>query len=255
MPTFAQGLNKVPEVTVSFWIIKVLCSSIGETGADFLGSSAYLGLNVARAATATLLVVALFWQLRKQHYTPWIYWLTVIFLSVVGAQIADLLTDELDVSLYVSTSVIAMTLAAIFALWYVLERSLSIYEICTRRRELFYWSVILCAFTLGTVGGDLVTEVLHLSFTWGTVGFGALIMATYLAWRLGGNAVLTFWVGYVLTGPFGAALGDLLTHAKNFGGLGMGTLWTSALFLSVIVILVASLQINFASSSTAAKDF
>ena len=246
-PTSAQWLNKVPAVTLSFWIIKIMCTTVGETGADYLAVNAGLGQNVTRAGMASLLVAALFWQLHKQRYTPWIYWLTVVLVSIVGTQITDLLTDGLGVSLYVSTSIFAVALAAIFALWYAVERSLSIHEIFTRRRELFYWSAILCAFALGTAAGDLATEALHLGFTWGVVGFGALIAATYAAWRLGGNAVLTFWIGYILTRPFGASLGDLLTQAKTYGGLGMGAMWTSALFLSVIVLLVAAAQIDMNS--------
>lgn len=246
-PTSAQWLNKVPTVTLSFWIIKIMCTTVGETGADYLAVNAGLGQNVTRAGMASLLVAALFWQLHKQRYTPWIYWLTVVLVSIVGTQITDLLTDGLGVSLYVSTSIFAVALAAIFALWYAVERSLSIHEIFTRRRELFYWSAILCTFALGTAAGDLATEALHLGFTWGVVGFGALIAATYAAWRLGGNAVLTFWIGYILTRPFGASLGDLLTQAKTYGGLGMGAMWTSALFLSVIVLLVAAAQIDMNS--------
>lgn len=243
-PTSTHWLNKVPEVTVSFWIIKIMCTTVGETGADYLAVNAGLGQNVTRAAMAALLVAALFVQLRKQRYTPWIYWFTVVLVSIVGTQITDLLTDGLGVSLYVSTSVFAVALAAIFALWYAVERSLSIHEIFTRKRELFYWSAILCTFALGTAAGDLATEALHLGFTWGAVIFGALIATTYAAWRLGGNVVLTFWIGYILTRPFGAALGDLLTQTKTYGGLGMGAMWTSALFLSVIVMLVAFAQIN-----------
>lgn len=243
-PTSTHWLNKVPEVTVSFWIIKIMCTTVGETGADYLAVNAGLGQNVTRAAMAALLLTALFLQLRKQRYTPWIYWLTVVLVSIVGTQITDLLTDGLGVSLYVSTSVFAVALAAIFGLWYAVERSLSIHEIFTRKRELFYWSAILCTFALGTAAGDLATEALHLGFTWGAVVFGAMIAATYAAWRLGGNAVLTFWIGYILTRPFGAALGDLLTQAKTYGGLGIGAMWTSALFLSVIVMLVAVAQIN-----------
>ena len=243
-PTSAHRLNKVPEVTLSFWIIKIMCTTVGETGADYLAVNAGLGQNVTRTAMVALLVAALFWQLHKQRYTPWIYWLTVVLVSIVGTQITDLLTDGLGVSLYVSSSVFAVALAAIFALWYAVERSLSIHEIFTRKRELFYWAAILCTFALGTAAGDLATEALHLGFTWGVVIFGGLIAATYMSWRLGGNAVLTFWIGYILTRPFGAALGDLLTQAKTYGGLGMGAMWTSALFLSVIVMLVAVAQIN-----------
>ena len=247
----SDWLNKVPEVTLSFWIIKIMSTTVGETGADFLAVNAGLGQGVTRTVMAALLAAALFAQLRTRRYTPWIYWLTVVLVSVVGTQITDLLTDGLGVSLYVSTSVFAVALAAIFFVWYRVERTLSIHDIVTRRRELFYWSAILCTFALGTAAGDLATEALGLGFTWGAVAFGALIGITYAAWRMGGNAVLTFWIGYILTRPFGAALGDLLTQAKTYGGLGMGAMWTSALFLSVIVMLVAVAQFSMNAGRSA----
>ena len=237
-------LNKVPEVALSFWIIKIMSTTVGETGADFLAVNAGWGQGVTRTVMAALLAAALFMQLRTRRYTPWIYWLTVVLVSVVGTQITDLLTDGLGVSLYISTSAFAVALAAIFFVWYRIERTLSIHDIVTRSRELFYWAAILCTFALGTAAGDLATEALGLGFTWGAVAFGVLIGITYTAWRMGGNAVLTFWIAYILTRPFGAALGDLLTQAKTYGGLGMGAMWTSALFLTVIVMLVTVAQIG-----------
>lgn len=253
--TAASWLNKVPEVTLSFWIIKIMCTTVGETGADYLAVNAGLGQTVTRVGMAALLATALFVQLRKRSYTPWIYWLTVVLVSIVGTQITDLFTDGMGVSLYLSTSVFAVLLAIIFAVWYAVERTLSVHEIFTRRRELFYWSAILCTFALGTAAGDLATEALHLGFTWGLVAFGALIAVTYAVWRLGGNAVLTFWIAYILTRPLGASLGDLLTQAKTYGGLGLGATWTSALFLTVILVLVAWEQIstNGSAKATAAR--
>ena len=245
----AYWLNKVPEIALSFWITKIMSTTVGETGADYLAVNAGFGRGVTSAVMATLLAVALLIQLRTRRYTPWIYWLTVVLVSVVGTQITDLLTDKLGVSLYISTAIFAAVLAAIFSAWFAVERSLSIHQIVTRRRELFYWSAILCTFALGTAAGDLATEALGLGFTWGALAFGALIAATYAVWRLGGNAVFTFWIGYILTRPFGAALGDLLTQAKTYGGLGMGAMWTSALFLTVIVLLVAVAQISLNPSA------
>lgn len=248
-------MTKVPGVTLSFWIIKILSTTVGETGADFLAVNAGWGQGVTRALMMTLLAAALFVQLRTRRYTPWTYWLTVILVSVVGTQITDLLTDGLGVSLYVSTFVFAGTLAAIFFVWHQVERTLSVHNIVTRRRELFYWTAILCTFALGTAAGDLATEALALGFTWGVFAFGALIGITCVAWRFGGNAVLTFWIGYILTRPFGAALGDLLTQSNTYGGFGMGAMWTSALFLTVIVVLVvvAQIRMNASRSAQAAK--
>ena len=237
-------LNKVPEVTLAFWIIKIMSTTVGETGADFLAVNAGWGQGMTRAVMAALLAAALFVQMRTRRYTPWTYWLTVVLVSVVGTQITDLLTDGLGISLYLSTAAFALTLAAIFAAWYRVEHSLSVHDIVTPRRELFYWSAILCTFALGTAAGDLATEALGLGFVWGAVAFGALIAVACAAWRFGGNAVLTFWLAYILTRPFGAALGDLLTQDRTYGGLGMGAMWTSALFLSVIVALVATAQFS-----------
>lgn len=242
-------LNKVPEVTLAFWTIKILSTTVGETGADFLAVNAGWGKGPTQAVMAALLAVALVAQMRARRYTPWTYWLTVVLVSVVGTQITDLLTDGLEVSLYLSTAVFAMTLGAIFAAWYAVERTLSMHSIDTPRRELFYWLAILCTFALGTAAGDLATEALGLGFVWGAVAFGALIAACYAAWRIGGNAVLTFWLAYILTRPFGAALGDLLTQAKTYGGFGVGAMWTSAIFLMVIVVLVATAQLSLKHQS------
>jgi uncharacterized membrane-anchored protein len=241
-------LNKVPEVALSFWGIKILSTTVGETGADYLAVNAGLGQSLTSGIMAILLIAALAKQVTSRSYTPWIYWLTVVLVSIVGTQITDLLTDKLGVSLYASTGVFAAVLAAIFAVWYYVERSLSIHHIVTKRRELFYWSAILCTFALGTAAGDLATEALALGFTFGAAVFGAFIMATYFAWRMGCNAVLTFWIGYILTRPLGAALGDLLTQSKTYGGLGLGAMWTSVLFLSVIILLVGIAQFSIKNS-------
>ncbi|MFJ3522030.1 hypothetical protein ACIPO9_06095 [Pseudomonas sp. NPDC090203] len=243
-PSIAGWLNKVPEVTLSFWVIKIMSTTVGETFADFLAVDAGLGAGVTTVGMATLLAIALFAQLRTRAYTPWIYWLTVVLVSIVGTQITDVLTDMLDVSLYTSTAVFSVLLAATFTVWYRTERTLSIHEIVTSRRELFYWATVLCTFALGTAAGDLATEALGLGFTLGVGIFGVLLAATFAAWRMGGNAVLTFWIGYILTRPFGASLGDLLTQAKTYGGLGMGATWTSAIFLCVILMLVTVAQLS-----------
>lgn len=235
-------LNKVPQVTLSFWVIKILSTTVGETGADSLAVNAGWGQGITTTVMVGLLSAALLAQLRTRRYTPWIYWLTVVLVSVVGTQLTDLLTDGLGVSLYTSTLAFALALAAIFFVWHQRERTLSIHHIDTRGRELFYWAAILCTFALGTAAGDLATEELGLGFSWGAVIFGALIGLAWTAWRIGGNAVLTFWIGYILTRPFGAALGDLLTQANTYGGLGIGAAWTSTLFLGVIVLLVAIAQ-------------
>lgn len=237
-------MNKVPEIGLSFWIIKIMSTTVGETGADFLAFNVGWGQAITSAIMATFLATVLFSQLKTRRHIPWLYWMSVILVSIVGTQITDLMTDSLGISLYVSTGIFSLLLALIFLMWYRVEHSLSIHHIVSRRREFFYWAAILCTFALGTAAGDLATEALGLGFAWGAVTFGALIAITYLAWRRGGNAVSCFWIGYILTRPFGAAFGDLLTQNKAEGGLGMGTMWTSALFLAVIIMLVAAAQVG-----------
>src|SRR3981189_2759911 len=251
-PRLPLLLNKVPEVTAIFWIIKILSTTVGETGTDYL--AVHVGL-VASATTVIMvgfLVAALALQLRARSYVPWIYWLEVILVSVVGTQITDLLTDKLEISLYLSTAIFAATLAATFAIWYGVEQTLSIHAIVTRRRELFYWAAILFTFALGTAAGDLATEALGLGFQLGVVAFGALIAVIALAYYLRPNSILTFWLAYILTRPLGASLGDLLSQSRSYGGLGLGTIYTSIGFLTVIVALVA--WVSFEGERTGKAD-
>src|SRR6202163_4969151 len=232
-------LNKVPPVTLIFWLIKVMSTTVGETGADYLAVHVGLGTAITDGIMLMLLIAALLTQLRARQYVPWRYWLTVVLVSVVGTQITDFLTDKLDISLYTSTAAFAVMLWAIFAVWYAVERTLSIHTIVTRRRELFYWAAILFTFALGTAAGDLATEALMMGFNLGVVLFGALIAITALTYFYGANAILTFWLAYILTRPLGASLGDLLSQSRTYGGLGFGTVTTSLVFLLVITALVA----------------
>jgi uncharacterized membrane-anchored protein len=244
-----RTVNKVPEVTAIFWLIKILSTTVGETGADYLAVNVGLGTLVTDAITLTLLAAALAMQLRHRRYVPWLYWLSVVLVSIVGTQITDALTDGAGVSLYASTAAFAVCLGVLFWLWYRSEGTLSIRSIDTRRRELFYWTAILFTFALGTAAGDLATEELGLGFSIGVVVFGAMIAVTAAAAALGLNRVLAFWVAYVLTRPLGASLGDLLSQPREYGGMGLGTIYTSIAFLGVIVALVAYLSVQRQSSA------
>lgn len=240
-------LSKVPEITLGFWIIKILSTTVGETVADFLAIWVWFWQVLTSTIMMSLLIIILTIQIRKKLYTPAIYWICVVLVSIVGTQITDILTDKLGISLYTSTFIFFIVLAIVFFVWYRQEQTLSIHTINTRKRELFYWWAILCAFALGTATWDLTTEALSLGFSIGVLCFGWLIGLSYLAWRLGGNAVLTFWIGYILTRPFWAALWDLLTQAREYGGLGIGAMRTSIIFLMTIVVLVTYAQIHYNS--------
>jgi uncharacterized membrane-anchored protein len=232
-------LNKVPEVTLIFWAIKILSTTVGETSADYLAVHVGLGANLTMACMACLLMATLILQLRARRYIPWIYWLTVVLVSIVGTQITDFMSDKLEISLYVSTAAFACVLAATFAIWYGIERTLSIRTVVTTRRELFYWAAVLFTFALGTAAGDLATEALGLGFQLGVLAFGVLIAFIAVFYSLGVNPVLTFWLAYILTRPLGASLGDLLSQSRLYGGVGLGTIHTSLAFLTMIVALVA----------------
>jgi uncharacterized membrane-anchored protein len=237
-------LDKVPQVTVFFWIIKVLSTTVGETFADFL-SGLGLGLQGTTVVMSIAFAAVLAWQFRTRRYVPGVYWLTVVLVSVVGTLVTDNLTDALGVPLEVSTTVFALALAATFAVWYACERTLSIHSIVTVRREAFYWLAILFTFARGTAVGDLVDERFGVGY-WPTALVVALLIAAVTAGHLvfGANAVLTFWIAYVLTRPLGASLGDGLSQPHPDGGLGLGTTWTSVLFLVAILAAVAYLAVT-----------
>jgi uncharacterized membrane-anchored protein len=244
-PGIARGqllLSKVPEVTVYFWLIKVLGTTVGETAADFLNSTLGFGLTATTAVVGALLVIALVFQFRARRYVPGLYWLVVVLISVAGTLITDNLTDGLGVPLALTTVVFAVALAITFAVWYSSEGTLSIHSIVTSRREAWYWLAILFTFALGTAAGDLVAETFSLGYLVSAVIFGgviALVAVAHYVFRL--NAVLSFWIAYILTRPLGASIGDYLSQAPADGGLGLGTTGTSALFLLAILALVSYL--------------
>jgi uncharacterized membrane-anchored protein len=244
-PLRRDRLNKVPEVTVYFWFIKVLCTTVGETAADYLNDHLGMGLTKTTYIMGTLLILSLIFQFRLKKYVPGIYWLTVVLISVVGTLITDNLTDNMNVSLETTTIVFAVLLAATFAAWYRSEKTLSIHSIFTVRREAFYWLTILFTFALGTAAGDLTAEKLDVGYWKSALLFGAVIAVVAVAHRvLGLNAVLSFWIAYVLTRPLGASIGDYLSQATADGGLGLGPNKTSAIFLAAILGLVAFLTVT-----------
>jgi len=235
--------NKVPEVTLIFWIIKMMSTTVGETAADLLNFKLHLGLINTTCIMAALLILALFVQLRSTRYIPTTYWSAVVFVSVFGTLATDILTDKLKVPLTLSSTVFSVVLAATFMLWFAAEKTLSIRAIDNRRRELFYWAAILVTFALGTAVGDLISEDMNVGYANTALIFAALIAATVVArFVLKANVVATFWIAYVLTRPLGASCGDLLAKSAKHGGLGFGTVNTSLIFFGVIIALVIYLE-------------
>ncbi|MDX6228529.1 MAG: hypothetical protein QOI76_1919 [Frankiales bacterium] len=254
VPTRRDMLNKVPEITVYFWVIKILCTTVGETFADNLNQKLNLGLTNTTWVMAAALVVALAFQFRANAYVPGVYWLSVVLISVVGTLITDNLTDNVGISLVTTTVVFAVVLAAVFAGWFASERTLSIHSITTVRREAWYWLAILFTFALGTAAGDLTAERLGVGYWQSALLFAGLIAAVAaghfaLRWRdsvldarSASQAVLAFWLAYILTRPLGASIGDYLSQATADGGLGLGTVVTSVIFLAAILAMVVFLS-------------
>lgn len=237
-----QMLNKVPEVTLYFWIIKVLATTVGETAADFLSETLHFGTVNTSYVMGALFLIALIVQMCLRKYVPAAYWLVVVLVSVVGTLVSDRLVDGLGISLQTTTIIFASILALVFALWWLSERTLSVHSIHTTRRELFYWAAILFTFALGTSAGDLAAESSGLGFALSALMFAGLIGLTALAYfKFKMNGVLAFWIVYILTRPLGASMGDLLSQPRTDGGLGLGTTITSALFLMTILALVTYL--------------
>lgn len=238
-------LNKVPEITLYFWIIKILCTTVGETFADFLNVNLHLGLTNTTYLMGSLLIVTLFFQFKARKYVAGIYWLAVVLLSIVGTLITDNLTDNFGVSLVTTTTVFSILLAVTFLAWYASEKTLSVHLIHTTRREAFYWLAILFTFALGTAAGDLVAEKMQLGYLLSAFIFAALIaLAAVAHLRFKLNAIFAFWFAYILTRPLGASIGDLMSQPQNKGGLGLGTVVTSALFLVTILGLVIFLSVT-----------
>ncbi len=233
-----QIVNRVPEVTLFFWIIKVLCTTVGETFADFLNVNLNFGLTGTSVAMGILLIITLFFQFRAKKYVPGIYWLTVVFISVFGTLVTDNLTDKMGVRLETSTIIFAALLLLTFTLWFVKEKTLSIHSIYTGRREFFYWFTILFTFALGTASGDLMAESLGLGYLVTGIIVAIVIALVAVARQLKLNSVLSFWIIYIMTRPLGASIGDLLSQPTKFGGLGLGATLTSAIFLVGILGIV-----------------
>ncbi|MFD8733302.1 hypothetical protein ACFV06_00065 [Streptomyces sp. NPDC059618] len=236
------GRNKVPEVTVYFWTIKILCTTVGATVVRLLNQKAGLGLTGVSVLMTALLAVVLAAQFRCTEYRAGVYWPTVALVGTVGTLAGDNLVDATGATPETTSSVFVVALAIVFVVWYRREGTLSIHSIDTTRRESFYWLAVLFAFALGTAAGDLVSERLHLGHWLSAVLFGLAIAAVGLAhFQLDLDLVWSFWTVYVLTRPLGASIGDYLSRPSGDGGLELGTVVTGALFSMVIVGLVVYL--------------
>ncbi len=242
---FGARANRVPEATFDFWLIKLMAVTMGETAADYLAVNLGLGLTVTSMIMTAVLVVAITLQFTRKRYIPWVYWLAVVLISIVGTLVTDNLVDNFGVPLEVTTIVFTVALILTFLIWHRLEGTLSIHTIYTDRRETFYWLAILFTFALGTAAGDWIAETLDVGYL-ATAALFVLVVGIialgYFAGRI--NGILAFWLAYIFTRPLGASFGDLLAQPLEYGGLGFGTIYTSLLFLGAIVVIVIYMTLN-----------
>jgi uncharacterized membrane-anchored protein len=236
-------VNKVAEVTILFWIIKVLTTGMGESASDYLVHRFAPALVVVPAGLAFL--AALAWQLRAPKYVPWIYWLTVAMVAVFGTMAADALHVGLGVPYVASTTFFAVALIVVFSVWQATEKTLSVHDIDTPRRELFYWATVLTTFALGTALGDFTAVTLHLGYFSSGLLFAALIAIPAIGYRwFGMNEVLAFWFAYILTRPLGASFADWMGVSHARGGLALGNGPVTLVLAIMIVVLVGYLTVT-----------
>src|SRR5438132_550493 len=236
------GYLKVPELTLLFWVIKLLSTAMGESTSDYLVF--HINPYVAVVVGCVGLVVALVIQFWVPRYLAWAYWLAVVMVAVFGTMAADVLHVVLHIPYAVTTVAFATSLAAIFVVWYQSERTLSIHSVDTPRRELFYWATVIATFALGTAAGDLTAATLHFGYLLSAVFFAVAFSIPAIGHRkFGWDAIASFWTAYVITRPLGASVADWLGK-PILGGLGIGDEKVSAVLAVLIVILVAYLAIT-----------
>lgn len=235
--------TKVPEITIYFWIIKVLTTGMGEVTSDYLAHQIDPVIAVALAGIG--LVASLVLQFLVRRYIAWIYWLNVVMVSIFGTMAADVLHVGFGIPYIVSTIFFVVILAIIFVTWYVNEKTLSMHSIYTRRRELFYWATILTTFALGTAAGDMTAATMHLGYFFSGVLFAILIaIPAFAYWMFDLNEIFTFWFAYIVTRPLGASFADWIGVPYNRGGLGLGTGSVSLGLTIIILCLVGYLAIT-----------
>jgi uncharacterized membrane-anchored protein len=232
-----NALRKVPEITLVFWIVKLLTTAMGESTTDFL----ILQINpyIAVGLGGVGLAIALALQFSVRQYIPWIYWLAVTMVAVFGTMAADAVHIQLGVPYLASTIFFLVVLAVVFATWYKVEHTLSIHSITSRRREVFYWSAVMATFALGTAAGDMTAFTLHLGFLSSVLLFAATIALVSLAyWLFRLDEIIAFWFAYILTRPLGASVADWIGKSHSISGLGFGDGNISMLLAAFIIIFV-----------------
>jgi len=227
------GAPKVPAVKPYFWAVKLLTTAMGEAVSDFLVKQ--YNQYLAVLAAFVVFAIAIAWQFRTRGYRTWPYWSAVAMVAVFGTMVADAMHIGLGIPYAVSATLFAVCLIVVFIVWYGFEGTLSIHSIVTPRREFFYWATVICTFALGTATGDLTATTFHVGYLGSAFLFIGAICVPLVAWRLGANPVLTFWIAYILTRPIGASLADFFGMSKDVSGMGFGHGPVSLVTLALVV--------------------
>lgn len=236
-------LSKVPQITLFFWIIKILTTGMGEVTSDFLARS--IEPVVAVAISAVVLLITLIIQFSVKRYVAWIYWINVVMVSVFGTMAADVLHVGFGISYSASTIFFAIALAIVFTVWHLKEKTLSIHSIYTRRREVFYWLTVLTTFALGTAVGDMTASTMKLGYLYSGILFAGLFLIPVIAYKVFKlNEIFTFWFAYIVTRPLGASVADWMGAPVQNGGLGIGTGIVSLALTVIIFVLVGYMSIS-----------
>lgn len=232
-------MKKVAEVTLVFWIMKICATTLGETAGDMLSMTFNIGYGLSSIILIGFFIATLIAQLRVKKYIPILYWLVIIATSTAGTTMSDFMDRTLGLGYATGASILAIMLVSILFIWYKIEGSLSVTDIKNFRPEMFYWITILISNTLGTALGDYLADDSGLGFSGGALLIGSLILITALLHYFTKiSNVILFWIAFVLTRPFGATFGDLLTKSTDKGGLDLGTIGSSAVLFGILTFLI-----------------
>lgn len=236
-------LRKVPEITILFWIIKLLTTAMGESTSDYLVK--HMDPLIAVAIGGLGFSVAIVLQFWAKKYIPWIYWLAVTMVAIFGTMAADVIHIVLGVPYIISTFSFAIALSIIFATWYKIEKTLSIHSITTHRREFFYWLTVITTFALGTAAGDMTAATFGWGYLLSALFFGVLFLLPAIGYKFFKlNSIVAFWFAYIMTRPFGASFADWFGRTPDLGGIGIGTGTTSIILTLLIILCVGYMSIS-----------
>ena len=242
----SHTLNRVAQLGILFWVIKIVSTTVGETAADYVSVNLDLGLVSTTILMGLITIAVTFWNFKQKKYFPPSYWFLIVMMSIEGTLITDLLVEQFGISMLILDVIFAIAMAAVFYVWYKKEGSLSIHDINNDSREKFYWVIVLTTFALGTGVGDTVSEYLRVGYIYSLIIFSAIfILAGLLNYYKLIGGVLAFWIAFIVTRPIGASLGDLLIQEPKDGGLGISVSTVNIVFFIIIIASVTYIKMTY----------